>query len=139
MIFNQNLNRLLEVRIVKEFQHHHSMQGKLRKDSNDASFILYKMPFVVEFHDALIENYLEVSLSDLNCKLMLDGSSAVACCLQMELLNLDLMRLETFDNHPQTDIFLSEGILKMDNLHSNLEAIDKLLPLIEAKSGSQSR
>jgi hypothetical protein len=138
MIFNQKINRLMEVDIVQAFMHRHDMQGNLCIKGDNFSFILYRLPYVVEFHDALIENYLEISLSDLSTELLIGGSSAVGCSLKMGLQNLVTLREKNFDTHPQLELFLSEKVFKMDNLYTCLEAIDKLLPLIEAKGGLSS-
>lgn len=135
MISNQRIDRLLEVDIVKSFIHRHGMLGKLCIDGDNFSFILYKIPYVIEFHDALIENYLEISLSDMSSDWMIDGGSALGCSIDIGLQNLEKLRNTNHESSIANTIFLSENFLKTRNLYSNLGAIDKLLPHIEAKGG----
>jgi hypothetical protein len=58
--------------------------------------------------------------------------------LDLGLLRLDHLREQDFKNHPQSNIFTSNIDEKMDNLQTFLQAIDKLLPRIEAKGGLSS-
>lgn len=138
MISNQRIDRLLEVDIVKSFIHRHGMLGKLCIDGDNFSFILYKIPYVIEFHDALIENYLEISLSDISAELLMSGGSALQVSLDLGLLKLEQLRKMNFEAHPQNDIFISEGARKMFDLHCDFDAIDKLLTLMEDKDGLSS-
>ena len=136
MIYNENLYRLIEIKIVKDFiklQHF-----KIALSGNDSGLLLYKPPYIVEFKDALIENYLEIYFSDLKSELYMEGSSALGCSLDMGLQSLELLRARDLSNDCDKEYFLSENILKIRHLYSNLEAIDKLLPLIEAKGGLAS-
>lgn len=135
MIFNQRIDRLMEVDIVQEFMYHNDMQGRLCGKGDSFSLILYRMPYVVEFHDALIENYLEITLSDISAQLLLTGGRVSEISFMMNLQNFETLKLKRFNEHPKNDIFLSESARKMFDLHSELEAIDKLLPLIELKDG----
>ncbi len=135
MIFNQKIDRLMEVDIVHSFMNCHNMQGKLCAKGDNFSFILYRMPYVVEFHDALIENYLEISLSDISAQLLLTGGRVSEISFMMGLQNFETLKFKNFNGHPKNDIFLSEAARKMFDLHSELEAIDKLLSLIEPKGG----
>lgn len=138
MIFNKHLDRLMEVDIVRDFVRRHHMTGKMCTDGDNHSYILYRLPYVIGFWDALIENYLEIVLMDMKAGLLLEGSSALGRSLDLGLQSLEVLRTRVFHNHPQGSIFLSDGDNKMDNLDSNLEAIDKLLPMIEAKGGLAS-
>jgi hypothetical protein len=136
MIYNENLHLLTEVAIVKEFMR---QQGfKVAPSDLDFGLVLYKLPYVVEFKDALIENYLEVYFSDLNGGFYMEGNSALGCSLDLGLQDLKVLRATDFENHPEKDIFLSEGKRKYHNLCSNLQSFEKLLPLIAAKGGLAS-
>lgn len=139
MIFNEHIDRLTEIEIVQEFMRRNLMQAKLCNRGDDYSLILYRLPYVVEFHDALIENYLEVTLADLDGNLLIGGSSALGCSLDLGLQNVQQLRARNFEDHPLNNIFLSFQSQKMRNLHSFLEAIDKLFPRIEAKGLSAMR
>ena len=138
MIYNKHLDRLTEVGVVQDFMQRHSMQGKMCSKGEDFSLILYRLPYVVEFYDALIENYLDVYLTDLGSGLRMSGGSALGCSIDLGLQNLSVLRAKDLTSSAANAIFLSEHFLKTRNLYSNLEAIDKLLPLIEAKGGLSS-
>jgi len=56
MVYNENLCRLTEIDIVKEFMQRWGF--KVAPGAVDG-LILYQPPYVVKFKDALIENYLE--------------------------------------------------------------------------------
>lgn len=138
MIFNKHLDRLMEVQIVQDFMQRHVMQGQLVNEKGHESFILYKFPYVINFVDNLIENYLEIYMSDLKNDLYIEGNSALGCSLDIGLQKLEKLRAKDLKNDLAQTIFLSENNLKTRNLYSNLEAIDKLLPLLEAKDGLAS-
>lgn len=138
MIFNEHLDRLMEVQIVQDFVQHHRMQGKMCIDDDNYSFVLYRYPYVIVFWDALIENYLEIAFLDIHSNYWITGGAALGCSLDMKLQNLNEIRNRNFEFHPLASIFLSDGAQKIGDLDCNLEAIDKLLPLIEAKGGLTS-
>lgn len=133
MTFNEHIDRLTEIEIVQKFMARNAMQAKLCTKGDDYSLIVFRLPYVVEFHDALIENYLDISIADLDLELMISGGSAVACSIEIGLQNRAELKTRNFDKNPDIDIFLSFQGRKMYDLHCDLEAIDKLFPLIEAK------
>lgn len=138
MIFNQHLDRLKEVQLVRDFMQRHRMQGGLCTQGDDSSFILYRFPYVVEFRDALIENYLEIVLVDVSSNLLLTDGSITFCSVELGHQNREILRTLDFSSHKQNNIFLSEGSMKMYGLHTVVEALDKLIPLIEARGGLSS-
>lgn len=138
MIFNEHLDRLIEVGIVRDFMQQQRMQGKLCSHKDNYSFILYRLPYVIQFYDALIENYLEIWLFDLNNLLAIQGGSALGCSLDLNLQSLSELRQRDFSNHPYQNIFLSFQKQKIGYLECDFEAISKLLPYIEAQGGLAS-
>ena len=136
MIYNENLHRLIETTIVKDFMQ--LQDFKVAHSDNDFGLILFKLPYVVELKDALIENYLEDYFVDLRGKLYMEGSSAVGCSLDIGLQSLELLRSRNLTSDCGKGYFLSENASKIRHLYSDLEAIDRLLPLIEAKGGLAS-
>lgn len=136
--FNEHIDRLIEVKIVQDFMHSHAMKSKLCKQKNSYSLILYRLPYVVEMTDALIENYLDVTFSDADAGLMLRSGAAFGCSVDLGYLDRYAVRKVGFEGHPQNELFLSDGAQKMHDLYFDLEAIDKLLPLIETKGGLSS-
>ena len=138
MIFNRHLDRLMEVQIVQDFMRHHNMQGKLCAKGDNYSFILYRLPYVVEFHDALNENYLAMELSDIDSGYLLREGDLIWCSVSLGHQKREELKNMSFENHQQKEIFLTDGVQKMYGLHTCIEAIDKLLPMIEAKGGLSS-
>ena len=138
MSFNKNLDRLMEIKIVQVFMQHHNMRGKLCAKENLFSFIIYRLPYVVEFIDSSIENYLEIYMSDLDAGLLLSGGAAVDSAVLCGFQNRNELRTRTFKDFPKNDIFLLEGARKMFDLHCDFQAIDNLLPLIETSGGLSS-
>lgn len=136
MIYNENLDRLTQVEIVKNFMRRQNF--KVAPSDNDFGLILFRLPYVIEFKDALIENYLEVYFSDLVGCLYMDGNCALGCSLDLRLQNIEALRARDLTLDKNKEFFLSECDLKIRHLYSNLEAIDKLLPLFEAKGGLAS-
>lgn len=136
MIYNENLHRLTEIEIVKDFMRRQDF--KVVPSDNDYGLILYRHPYVIEFKDALIENYLEVYFSDLVSCLFIEGGPALGCSLDVGLQSIEALRARDLMHEQGKHIFLSEWDLKIRHLYSNLEAIDRLLPLIVAKGGLAS-
>ncbi|MEJ7139174.1 hypothetical protein [Amphibiibacter pelophylacis] len=138
MIYNKNIDRLAKTEVVKDFMRRNDF--KMATQCKDYSFVLHKIPYVIEFKDALIENYLEIYFSDLNSDLYIVGNCALACGL--DIGNQDLLKLKKRDlglkNHPDKEIFLSENEKKIGNLYDTLEAIDGLIPLFDTKGGLAS-
>lgn len=135
MIFNARLDRLMEINIVRNFMRTHSMESKMCHDGENHSFIIYRLPYAIVFWDALIENYLEIVLLDMCADLLLTDGSIVRCSVDLGWQTREGLRRMDFTNHRQKDVFLSGGGQKMYGLYTTLEAIDKLLPLIDAKGG----
>lgn len=135
MIFNKHLDRLTEVDIVQDFMKQHNMRGKACCRGDDDSFLLYRNPYVIEFRDNLIENYLEIYVSDLNENLIFKEGSAIEVSVDLGYQNNEELRKRNFNGHPKNEVFLSDGARKMYDLQVGIEAIGKLLPLLEAKGG----
>ncbi len=133
MILNQDIGRLIEVDIVSSFVAQHKMTPVDCRWSEGCSLLLTRTPYVVEFQDALIENYLDVTLADLSNGLLITGSSALGCSIDMGLQNLQSLKRQNFDHHPLLNVFLSFQAQKMGNLYSFLGAIDALMERIEEK------
>jgi hypothetical protein len=133
MIYNENLHRLTEVEIVRDFMLRRNF--KVAPSEKDPGLILYRLPYVIEFKDALIENYLEVYFSDLRGCLYIEGSPALGRSLDLGLQCIDELRLRDLSRYQNIDIFLSESAKKFSDLDAELEAIDKLYPLIQANGG----
>ena len=138
MIFNENLERLVEVEIVQAFMKKHAMQAASCKERDSCSLILFRLPYVVEFHDALIENYLNCVLADVSSDLSMNDGDIYHASVALGFHDRVEVRNRNYEKHPKNDIFLSFQSQKMLDLHVDLEAIDKLLPQIEISGGLSS-
>jgi hypothetical protein len=138
MIHNLHLDRLMEVETVRSFTQKYRMQTKLCTRNEDSVFLLYRSPYVIGFREALIENYLEIFLIDMNADLLLTEGSLIFCSVELGHQSREKLRTLDFSGHEKNDIFLSQGPTKMYGLQTTLEALDSLLPLIETKGGLTS-
>jgi hypothetical protein len=138
LILNQNLDRILEIPFVQDFIQRQRMKTRPITDEDDYGLLIYRFPYALSFHEALSDSSLDIYLADLKSNQMLYASTANGLCLDMGLQDIVTLRKMDFKNHPQNSIFLSEGSSKMLSLHTDLDAIDKLLPLIEGKGGLMS-
>jgi len=132
---NPHLDRLAEVQLVQDFLLRHDMQGKLCNRGGTNSYVIYRLPYVIEFIDYYIENYLAIYFSDINSSCLLTEGDLIYCSVALEIQNREILKNASFVDHPQTSLFISEGDQKMYGLQTTVAAIDQLLPLIEAKGG----
>ena len=135
---NPHLDRLAEVQLVQDFMLRHDMQGKLCNRGGTNSYVIYRLPYVVEFIDYYIENYLAIYFSDINSGCFLTEGDLIYCSVALEIQKREILKNASFAGHPQTSLFISDGDQKMYGLQTSVEAIDQLLPLIEAKGGLAS-
>jgi hypothetical protein len=138
LIYNQNIDRILEIPFFHDFIQRQRMNIKPITDKDDYGLIAYRFPYALCFHEALRDSSLDIYLADLKSNQMLYASTANGLCLDLGLQDIVTLRKMDFKNHPQNSIFLSEGSSKMLSLHTDLDAVDKLLPLIEKKGGLMS-
>ena len=103
MIYNDNLDRLTQVEIVKDFMLRQSF--KVAPSDNDFGLILFRLPYVIEFKDALIENYLEVYFSDLVSSIYIEGSPALGRSLDLGLQCLEELRSRDLSGYEDINIF----------------------------------
>lgn len=133
MIFNEHLERLLEVRVVKDFMVSRRLEATKFHDDAVSSLLLFRDAFVIEVRDALRENYLEIFLVDLDSDRVLEGGAAVGCSVDLGFQNLEEMRAKNHSVQTWESLFLSFEIEKMNNLQHHLAAFDRLFPLIETE------
>jgi hypothetical protein len=138
MRYNLQIEKLLEVEVVSKFLKRHNMRFAKCVDRDFCGLVLFRYPYVVVLAESVIENYLESHFFSLSSKILMEGGDLIATCVGMHLQDREELRRLSFESHPQISIFSSCGVQKMYGLHTELEAIDKLLPLIEAKGGLSS-
>ena len=136
MIDNESVARLTEIREIRSFIEKNCFVAK--SCSRWSSLILFRLPFVIEVTDFLIENFLHITLSDLDSELMLVPGMPTACSTRLGLQDQAILSKLNFESHPQNDLFLSYGGRKMYDLQVQIEAIDKLLPIVEKRGGLAS-
>lgn len=130
MITSKKIAQIANVAFVQEFLKKNEMRAKLCMKNDQYSLLLHRHGLIIEIKDVLRENYLEVSLIDITSSLMIWGGSALGICLDLNLLDIEVLQLQKFEDHPELDLFTSHAAIKMDNLHTHLQAFDKLLPII---------
>lgn len=138
MIFNEHLERLMAVEIVRAFMKKHVMQAASCNARDNSSFILYRLPYILEFHDALIENYLNCVLADVSSDLLMNDGDIYHASVASGFHDRVEVKSRNYGKHPNNNIFLSFQPQKMLDLHVDLEAIDRLLPQIEIAGGLSS-
>jgi hypothetical protein len=138
MIYNKHLDRLQEIPFVREFIQAHRMRISPCGSEECPSIVLYRMPYVIEFYDALIDDSLDIFLIEPTSNLMIPASRASGLCMKMGLQKAEDLDNLNFAGYPHNSIFLSSGEMKMLSLHIDLGALDKLLPLLEDKGGLSS-
>jgi hypothetical protein len=135
MIYNQHLEKLLEIPLVQAFMQNQKMKGKTFTDNTDSGLLIHRFPYVVCFHETLRDSSLDIYLVDIKANQMLYASTALGICLDMGLQDIAKLRELDFRNDPKNSVFLSAGSSKMLSLHTDLDALGKLLPIIEEKGG----
>lgn len=130
MITNKEIDRLTTVEVVRDFAMRNAMAVKLCEHKGEHSLLIFRTPYFVAIRDVLVENYLEITLSDLTSNLLITGSCALACSLELGLQDLEVLRSQTFNSDRSHELFLSFHLQKFDDLHTFLGAIDKLLSCI---------
>ncbi len=58
MITNAHIDRLLEVPLVQEVVQKNQFKTCLCQQGDDFTLLLYRLPYVIELRDTLVENYL---------------------------------------------------------------------------------
>lgn len=130
MITNAHIDRLLEIPLVQEVVQKNQFKTSLCQKGDDFTLLLYRLPYVIELRDTLVENYLETSLSDLDSERMIFGGSALGCCVHLGLIDIEALRQCVYEQQYES-FFLSESALKLSDLYSDIEAFDKLLSIFE--------
>jgi hypothetical protein len=132
MISNDNIVQIARIPFVSEFLLKNEMKALACTEGEDHSLIIYRAPIIIEIFDALIDNCLQIMLSDLDQTLSVSCGSLLHISFALGLQDKKVIRQTSFKNMPENAIFLSSGSEKMHNLYSTLQAVDRLLPLLQA-------
>lgn len=129
MINNEALHRVVSIPAVASFIQRFQMNSIMC----NGSFVLYSLPYIINFRDALIENHLEIYLVDLNRNLMADGHGVLAESLSRGFQSAELLNRER-QNFSQTELslFLSDQVNKLADLYAIVESINLLFPEISS-------
>lgn len=133
MISNNHIIQIERIPFVAEFLLKNEMKALTYTEDEDHSLIIYRAPIIIEVFDALIENCLQIMLSDLDQALGVSDGSLLHISFALGLQDKNVIRQMSFEGMFENSIFLSSGSEKMHNLYSALQAIDRLLPLLENK------
>ena len=134
MIFNANLDKLLETEIVGNFVMKRGMNAKVCTQKKITSLLLCNSRYIIDIRDNVIENYLEFDFVDTFGWLMISGSRAVECSINFGFQGIG----EARSGETSSDLgkyFLSCGPEKAEDLISNFEAIGHLLDFIDGLDG----
>lgn len=138
MIFNQELERLLKMEEVQSFMQKQAMRAVPVVAPGNCSLVLVRLPYFIEFQDALVENYLGCFLADVSSDLWMSDGDIFCASVTLGFHDRNEVKNRNYEEHPYSDVFLSFRPEKMLDLNVDLEAVDKLLPKIEARGGLSS-
>jgi hypothetical protein len=138
MIYNTHVGRLLEIPFIQAFMKTHRMHAGLCGNEDMPSLVLYRMPYIIEFYDILVDYDLDILLLEPDANLMIPASRASGLCLEIGIQKAEDVDGLNFKGQPGNSAFQFNGELKMLSLHTDLGAIDKLLPILEEKGGLSS-
>lgn len=138
MIFNQSIERLLEIKIVQELIKKYEMSFKTLNHGEEFYLLIYRRPYIIEISERLIENILDIFLYDLDSDLNLMDGRLVFIAESLQLPIYEICNLFNFKDHTQNNIFLTFNEEKMFDLHLTLTSIDLLLPVFINKGGFMS-
>jgi hypothetical protein len=128
MITNNSLYKLTEIPVLAGFIGKFHMKWKMCGDY----FLIYSYPYVVSLREALIENYLEIDLADLNESVRVSGSLLLGISLNRGLQNVEKQReLRKGFSAKELSYFLSNEEHKLGNLYDDIEALNLLFDEIK--------
>ncbi|MES2840607.1 MAG: hypothetical protein V4794_10035 [Pseudomonadota bacterium] len=94
--------------------------------------LLFNEHWIIDIRDCLRENYLELYLIEPAKKQFLWGSAALACCDDLGIVPIEMIRAAVPDGSFGEEIFLSFNSIKRRNLHTNLIAFDAICSIKES-------
>jgi hypothetical protein len=133
MISNNGIAQIARIPFVSEFLLKNEMSALTCAQDGEYSLIIYRHPIIIEILDALIDNCLQITLCDLHHTLYVSDGSLLHISFTLGLQDKKIIRQMSFEGMSETAIFLSSGPEKMHNLYSTLQAIDRLLSLLQSK------
>lgn len=138
MIHNENIERLLEIDIVKDLVKTFNMQTAIYSNKEQFSLILYVTPLAILISDRRIENIPDILIYDLKNNLYITDWEITDLANELFVIDKNQPSIESYKIFDSNNIFISEGASKMSQLHYILIRTKLLLPLFLAKNGFKS-
>lgn len=138
MIHNENIERLLEIDIVKDLVKTFNMKTAIYSNKEQFSLILYVAPLAILISDRLIENIPDILIYDLKNNLFITDWEITDLANELFVIDKSHSTIETYKNFDFNNIFISKGASKMSQLQYILLRTKLLLPMFLAKNGFKS-
>lgn len=133
MIFNDKLTNLSNFPIVQLISGRLNLKMIPCNGFGIDGVLLFNERWIIDIRDCLQENYLELYLIEPAKRQLLSGSVALACCDDLGIIPIEMIRAEVPDGNFGEEMFLSFNSTKRRNLHTNLIAFDAVCSI---KGGS---
>lgn len=131
MIFNDKLTNLSNLPIVRLILQKLDLKIIACTGFGIDGILLFNERWIVDIRDCLQENYLELYLIEPAKRQFLWGSAALACCDELGIIPIEMIRTAVPDGNFGEEIFLSFNSTKRRNLHTNLIAFDAVCSIKE--------
>lgn len=131
MIFNDKLINLSNLPIVQLIVQKLKLKMIACSGFGIDGILLFNERWIVDIRDCLRENYLELYLIEPAKGQFLWGSAALACCDDLGIIPIEIIRSKVPDGNFGEEIFLSFNSTKRRNLHTNLIAFDAICSIKE--------
>lgn len=131
MIFNDKLINLSNLPIVQLILQKFDLKIIACTGFGIDGILLFNERWIVDIRDCLQENYLELYLIEPAKRQFLWGSAALACCDELDIIPIEMIRTAVPDGDFGEEIFLSFKSIKRRNLHTNLIAFDAVCSIKE--------
>lgn len=131
MIFNDKLTNLFNFPIVQLISQKLDLKMIACNGFGIDGILLFNERWIIDIRDCLRENYLELFLIESAKRQFLWGSAALACCDDLDILPIEMIRSQVPDGNFGEEIFLSFNSTKRRNLHTNLIAFDAVCSIKE--------
>lgn len=135
MIYNRRLEHLLKSRCLQDFAARHQANARVCETKDRYSILLIRDSYVVEISEIIVDNYVEVWLSDMNSRLCVSSADARGIC---RALNVPAATVCQLDDVPVERVFISFHSEKAASFPGELSPIDSLLVFIAGNGGMLS-
>lgn len=135
MIYNRRLEHLLKSRCLQDFSARHHAVARICDTKDRYSVLLVRDSYVVELSEIIIDNYVEIWLSDMKSSLWVSSADARGICRALDVPVAVRCQL---DDVPVERTFISFCSEKAISFPEDLSSIDSLLEFIASNGGMHS-